>query len=77
MLVRADADELFNLEGNKLDDYAAEAYRNARREDFQDCFAEDVSSISSASTATPVSMRYIKKNTNNVSTRLEKQGQPT
>ena len=76
MLVRADAEELFNLEGHKLDDYAAEAYRNARREDFQDCFAEDVSSISSASTATPVSMRYI-KNTNNVSTRLEKQGQPT
>ena len=76
MLVRADADKLFNLEGNKRDDYAAEAYRNARREDFQDCFAEDVSSISSASTATPVSMRYI-KNTNNVLTSLEKQGQPT
>ena len=61
MLVRADASELFNLEGNKLDDYAAAAYRNARREDFADCFAEDASSISSASTATPVSMRYIKK----------------
>ena len=63
MLVRADASELFDLEGNKLDDYAAAAYRNARREDFADCFAEDASSISSASTATPVSMRYIKKKT--------------
>ena len=77
MPVRADASELFDLDGNKLDDYAAAAYRNARREDFAECFAEDASSISSASTATPVSMRYIKKNTNNVLTSLEKQGQPT
>ena len=76
-MVSLDASELFDLEGNKLDDYAAAAYRNARRNDFEECFTEDASSISSASTATPVSMRYIKKNTNNVSTSLEKQGQPT
>ena len=58
--MKADASELFDLEGRKLDDFAAAAYREARREDFQECFVEDASSISSASTATPVSMRDIK-----------------
>ena len=57
--MKADADELFDLEGRKLDDYAAAAYREARKEDFKDSFVRDLSSISSASTvfSTPVSIR--------------------
>ena len=66
--MKTDAEALFDLEGHKLDDYAAAAYREARREDFKDSFATDLSPIdadetSSTILSTPVSILLETRNT--------------